>query len=173
LESDTLVLIDNNNDGVCDSISFQDDSLQITLRSETIKDTGGQPVTTTPSPVYIDRYRLTFISAVNNNNCERYANCKSLFSNPYEQFTSITVEPDQEAQINLPVVLASWKSTVLSQYCLTPLDNCIYNVVIEMRGREILTGSDKTIRATFNVQFSNYSQGNSQGATADANCVPQ
>jgi hypothetical protein len=55
LESDTLVLIDNNNDGVCDSISFQDDSLQITITSEVVKDPLGQPITTNPSQVYIDR----------------------------------------------------------------------------------------------------------------------
>ncbi len=173
LESDTLILLDNNGDGICDGFSFQDDSLQVTIKSQTIKDSQGQPVTANASPVYIDRYRLTFISAVNNNNCERYAPCKNLFANPYEQFTSITIEPDQEVQVGIPVALASWKSTVLSQYCATSLDNCIYNVVLEMRGREVLTGSDKTIRATFNVQFANYNQGNSQGATADANCVLQ
>ncbi len=170
LESDTLILQDNDGDGFCDGYSFQDDALQITLKSEPIKDANGEVITPNPSPVYIDRYRLTFVSGVSNNNCERYKSCRSLFAQPYEQFTSITINPNEELTVGLVVVLASWKSSVLSQYCATPLDNCIYNVVLELRGREVLTGSTKTIRATFNVQFANYNQGNAQGATADANC---
>lgn len=173
LESDTVVKLDDNADGICDRFLFEDDEIQITLRSEVIKDANGEDITNNPSPVYIDRYKLTFISAVNNNNCENYESCRSVFATPYEQLTSITVDPGTEIPTAITVALGSWKSTVLSQHCLTSLDNCIYNVVLEMRGREVLTGSDKTIRATFNVQFMDYPVGNSEGVTADANCTIQ
>jgi hypothetical protein len=169
VNSDTLVWVGNT--GVC-GVTFQDDAINIKIRSDTIKDALGQPVTANPSPVYFDSYRVIWSSAVSNNACEGAPECKQIFATPFTQLTAITVPPNSEVEIDgLVVALASWKSSVLSQYCVSSLDNCIYNAVLELHGREVLTGREKIVRASFNIQFADYDQGNACGAnpcTADS-----
>lgn len=129
------------------------DSLDI--KSEVIKNVSGQPVTQNPSPVYIDSYRVLFFSATSNNNCERYQDCRTLFANGYNGFSGLTVPPGGTATFkNLILVPASWKLNALVNYCLTPSDNCDYNAVIELHGREIYSGKTQTIR--FNLRLSLY-----------------
>lgn len=169
VNSDTVIFVGDR--GVC-GVSFQDDAINIQIKSETIKNASGQPVTPNPSPVYFDSYRVIWSSAVSNNACEGAPECRQIFATPFAQLTGITVPPDREVSMQgLIVTLASWKSSVLSQYCISPLDNCIYNAILELRGREVLTGREKIVRASFNVQFADYNQGNACGAdpcTADS-----
>lgn len=169
VNSDTVIWVGDT--GVC-SVDFQDDAINIKIKSETIKNASGQPVTPNPSPVYFDSYRVIWSSAVSNNACEGAPECKQIFATPFAQLTGITVPPDTEVSLQgLPVALASWKSSVLSQYCVSLLDNCIYNAILELHGREVLTGREKIVRASFNIQFADYNQGNACGAnpcTADS-----
>lgn len=162
VDSDTIVWVGDT--GPC-GMSFYDDAINIKIKSETIKNSAGQPVTPNPSPVYFDSYRIIWSSAVSNNACEGAPECKQIFATPFAQLTSITVPPDSEVELDgLVVALASWKSSVLSQYCVSSLDNCIYNAILELHGREVLTGKEKVIRASFNIQFADYNQGNACGA---------
>ncbi|MFN3813227.1 MAG: hypothetical protein ACK4SM_01210 [Aquificaceae bacterium] len=163
VNSDTLIWVGEA--GQLCSISFQDDAINIKIKSETIKDAAGKPVTSNPSPVYFDSYRVIWTSAVSNNTCEGAPECRQIFATPFAQLIGITVPPDSEVAVDgLVVALASWKSSVLSQYCVSSLDNCIYNAVLELHGREVLTGREKVIRASFNIQFADYNKGNACGA---------
>ncbi|MEM2695921.1 MAG: hypothetical protein QXU09_03185 [Thermoproteota archaeon] len=125
------------------------------IKSEVIKNASGQPVTQNPSPVYIDSYRVLFFSATANNNCERYPDCRALLASGYAGFSGLTVPPGGTATFkNLTLVPANWKLNTLVNYCLTPSDNCDYNAVIELHGREIYSGKTQTIR--FNLRLSLY-----------------
>lgn len=164
VNSDTLIWVGQASQ-IC-SVSFQDDAINIKIKSETIKDAAGNPVTSNPSPVYFDSYRVIWSNAVSNNTCEGAPECRQIFATPFAQLTGITVPPDSEVEITgLVISLAAWKASVLSQYCVSPLDNCIYNAVLELHGREVLTGRAKVVRASFNIEFSDYNQGNACGAT--------
>ncbi len=167
VNSDTVVFVGDA--GQRCQLTFQDDAINIRIKSETIKNVAGQPVTPNPSPVYFDSYRVIWSSAVSNNACEGAPECRQIFATPFAQLTSITVPPDSEVEVQgLVVTLASWKSSVLSQYCVSSLDNCIYNAILELHGREVLTGKEKIVRGSFNIQFANYDQGNACGASACA-----
>ncbi len=139
-----------------DKPKFLDEILDsLTLNSEVIKNSSGQPATQNPSPVYIDSYRVLFFSATANNNCERYADCRTLFANGYSGFVGLTIPPGGSASYrNMVLVPANWKMNTLVNYCLTQLDNCDYNAIIEMNGREIYSGKTQTIR--FNLRLSFY-----------------
>jgi len=157
LSSDVVIWRDIDKDGTCDTVVFKDDSVNATIYLEPIKTYNGTNVTNNISPVYIDRYTIYFYSSVSNNNCERFEECRQIFHTPFVNFTSITLTPDQnKVKVSIPVVLASWKSNTLINYCSTLLDNCIYNAVIELRGREIYSGKSMVIRGTFSLQIADY-----------------
>jgi len=177
LQSDVVVKKDVNGDGVCDTIYFQDDTVVVTLSSLSIVPPEGNYQT---SPVLIDKYKLTFVNASSANNCEKNEQCRVLFSVPLERFVSASVEPGGTTNVTISVIPADWKSNVLINYCFTPFDSCVYNVILEVHAVEAFSGQSKWLRAMFTVQIADYQKGNSltvdggnivENAEPDDNCI--
>lgn len=180
LESDVVITVDNNGDGICDGISFQDDTVVVKIVSQSIvPDAQG----INPSPVFIDRYRITFINASSANNCERNEPCRALFAQPVERFVNISVDPNGEALLTISVIPVDWKSNVLINFCASVTDSCVYNALIELHAIEVYSGKGKWIKGTLTVQVADYVKSNSatideggnivQSAREDANCTFQ
>jgi len=165
LQSDVIIKLDANGDGICDEISFQDDFVVFQMTSKPrvkSKDI-------TFSPVYIYKYKLEFLNASTNNNCEKIPVCKEIFTKTYERGLSITLDAptvtddeviEMSKTFQVTVVPAGWKD-VLSLYCYTTSDNCVYNVKVTFYGVELYSGKESSIAGTFTVQFADYFQGNS------------
>ena len=168
LESDVLIKFDIDSDGVCDDISFQDDSIVVRISSQPL-------VPDSPdfkaSAVYFDRYKLTFVNASGANNCERNNICKTLFSIPLERFINGVVEPNGETLLTLNVIPIDWKSSVLINFCTSAADSCVYNVVLELHAVEVLSGKEKWLKATFIVQIADYLKSNSMSADEGGNLI--
>ncbi|RMH81394.1 MAG: hypothetical protein D6674_00185 [Acidobacteria bacterium] len=176
----------------CNDYNFQDDMVLIKFKAETIKDAAGRPVTENPSPVFFSRYKVSFFSGSPTNNCERFPDCRQLMSSGYEGLVGFSVNPkspegrferryangddvsfdlkEGEFIQEVLVVPSSWKINTLLNYCLTALDNCIYNGVIEFYGRELFSGKEKVVRASFTIQFANYPKGSPYGSFTDTPC---
>lgn len=164
LQSDVFVRVDNDNDGICDALYFQDDTVVVAFKAYPNAD----PQTTgiNPSPVYINRYRITFFNTSAGNNCEAHEECKALFSHPIEVLMSLTVEPNSTVYYTIPVIPSDWKSQVLINYCATPMDSCVYQAVIEFYATEVFSGKSEWIKGAFTVQVADYIQGNSKDVQA-------
>lgn len=160
LDSDVFVKVDNDKDGICDALHFQDDTIVVSFKA--YPNTDPQTSGINPSPVYINRYRITFFNASAGNNCEAHEDCKVLFSHPIEGLISLTVEPNTTAYYTIPVISSDWKSQILINYCATPMDSCIYQAVIEFLATEVFSGKSEWIKGGFTVQIADYIQGNSK-----------
>lgn len=172
--------------------TFQDDVVLVKFKAETIRDALGNPVTQNPSPVFFSRYRVSFFSGSSTNNCERYSSCRQLMAGGYEGMVGFTVYPNSpegsfrksytngdgvdlelktgESIQEVLVLPSGWKSSTLLNYCLTPSDNCIYNGVIEFYGRELYSGKEKVVRASFTIQIADYIKGSPYGSFTDTLC---
>ncbi len=166
LESDVIVKKDFDGDGLCEGISFQDDTIVVTLKSLAITPAEGNFWT---SPVVIDKYKLTFINASSTNKCEYSESCRALFSKPIERFVSSSVEPGETIYLTLSVIPIDWKNSVLMNYCMTPSDSCVYNVLLEIHAVEAFSGKSKWLKATLTVQIADYVKSNSVVVDSNGN----
>jgi len=168
LESDVFTKLDIDGDGVCDDISFQDDSIVVRISSQPL-------VPDSPdfkaSAVYFDRYKLTFVNASSANNCERNSICKTLFSTPLERLVNGVVEPNGETLLTLNVIPIDWKSNILINFCTSAADSCVYNVILELHAVEVLSGKENWLKATFTVQIADYIKSNSIGVDENGNLI--
>jgi len=155
LQSDVFVKVDNNNDGICDSIHVQDDTVVVSLYSYVYS----KEINKNPSPIYIDRYRLTFFNASSANNCERNYSCALLFKESVERFISLSINPDEKVYTTIVVIPSDWKY-ILMNYCTSPADSCKYNVFIELHATEVFSGKSVWIDGEFTVNIGDYVQGN-------------
>jgi|UniRef100_A0A7C2VBF4 hypothetical protein len=138
---------------VCTGTTFKSDVITITFRSQTIRNAQGQPVTSNPSPVYVEKYRISF------------SNC---IPGTYESSVGATIPPDTDTQISIqPITFDMKKSIALQgQYIYISNDGCgtIFTVYtypnpcnaianIEFYLVEQYSGKRKTISYPINVRL--------------------
>lgn len=138
---------------VCTGTAYKSDTITITFRSQTIKNAQGQPATSNPSPVYVEKYRISF------------SNC---IPGTYEFPVGATIPSDTDTQISIqPITFDMKKSIALQgQYIYISNDGCgtifpVYtypnpcNAVanIEFYLVEQYSGKRKTISYPINVRL--------------------
>ncbi len=147
-----------------------DNDIQVILRMEPVKKADGTPVTQNPSPVVFTRYKISFSPLVSNNTCESHQDCKNLLAGGIDRpvgFTLFLGNQDNpnaptETRVRVLAIPASWKSQVLSRYCLSTNDNCLYRSIIEFYGKEVFSGKERTVKSTFSIEFVDHRSGNDQ-----------
>ncbi len=75
-----------NSSGTCVGEDFQSEIFVITFNSQTIKNAQGQPVTSNPSPVYVEKFKLSL------------SNC---LSGVYEFSVGATLYPDKDTEVKI------------------------------------------------------------------------
>ncbi|ADC90160.1 hypothetical protein Thal_1531 [Thermocrinis albus DSM 14484] len=163
VQADVINLVKDQNTNQCYPVADAD-TVTIKLRSDTIKDASGKPITNNPSPVYVYRYRVTFIPQnPSQNPCENNPPCRQTLAQGIDASLSITLLPDSELTYQgIAVTLADWDNGPVRTVC-SSAGGCYYTARIELYVREVLSGREKVLSGSVTVDFADY---------ADPGCPP-
>ncbi len=167
IRSDIARIVCVDEDNRIEDLDFEPTNIQAILRMEPVKKADGTPVTQNPSPVLFTRYKISFSPLASDNNCERNQECKQLLAGGIEGFVGFTLyleKPDTPTRtiVEVLAIPASWKSQVLSMYCSSTDDNCLYNGIIEFYGKEVFGGKERIVRSAFIIEFADFRAGDDE-----------
>ncbi len=102
---------------VCTGASFPADNLTLTFRSTTVRNAQGQPATPIPSPVLVEKYRVSFTGCI-----------LGVYDFPVGQ----VLQPDSDTQVVIQPITEDMKTRLVQQdqYVYITPDGCptLYNV---------------------------------------------
>jgi len=148
-EADAIIATDTDEDGSCDSLSYESDNVNISLTSQVYPSANDTPII--GSPVKISQYIVEFTPLEN-----------SPALPPKQIFSEWTIAPDTTTTIAVRIIDIEDKYSA-SYHPLNYLDyldfvfaggvSYEYRVKVSLRAQEVLSGIEKTIEFEFTLYY--------------------
>ncbi len=152
---DCNTLITANN--VCTGKEYTPENLTITFKSEPIKNVQGQPLVANPSPVRVEKYRVSFTQCI---------------QGVYEFPINLTIPPNEERTVVIQPITPAMKEAIVkpTQYiyinnddeCQTVFDvvdypsPCVADANFEFLVYELYSGKRATVKYRILVRFEDF-----------------
>lgn len=140
---------------VCTGKEYTPENLTITFKSEPIKNVQGQPLVANPSPVRVEKYRVSFTQCI---------------QGVYEFPINLTISPNEERTVVIQPITPAMKEAIVkpTQYiykndeCETVFEvvdypsPCVADANFEFLVYELYSGKRATVKYRISVRFEDF-----------------